>query len=311
METEIVKILKTDERYPKLLRNLKNSPEQIYVMGDVTLLNTNCISIIGSRNCTEYGERMTIKFAKELCEYGITIVSGMAVGVDGIAHKTALDCLGKTIAVLPCGLKNIYPKENKKLFEEILRKGGCIISEYLPKVEAGYNKFLERNRIVAGISNGILVVEGAHRSGTSTTAKMAKENNRKVFCIPSSLDNPKGITPNWLIQKGAILVINVEDILMNIEDKEWRKINLTNKIIEENSIELNVNIKEENQNINKKEIDKEYLEIYNIIKNENNIHLNDIVRKTNKEISKINYQLTMMELEGLIEQNAGKFFRII
>ena len=176
-----------DSEYPKRLRDIKDAPKKLYVEGNVKILNTNSIAVVGSRNCTPYGERWCKKFIKELVKYDITIVSGMAIGIDTIAHDTALKYGGKTIAVLPSGLDNIYPSKNKNLYKQIINNGGTVITEYPPEEKADSKKFLERNRIVSGLSMGILVVEAAHRSGTSVTARLANSQNRDVFCIPRKL----------------------------------------------------------------------------------------------------------------------------
>ena len=156
---------------------------------------------------------MAKEFTKELSLYGLTIVSGMAEGIDEIAHTTSLKTQGQTIAVLPCGFNNIFPEKNKKLYKQILENEGLVISEYEENEEATYKHFLERNRIVASFSIGTLVVEGGYRSGTSVTAKITKKLGKNVFCIPSSLENSKGITPNRLIQEGAFLVTKPEEII--------------------------------------------------------------------------------------------------
>ena len=176
-----------DKKYPEKLKLIENPPQKLYVEGDEKILNSNCISVIGSRNNTPYGEKWCKKFVKELIKFDIKIVSGMALGIDTVAHKEALKKGGKTIAVLPSGLKNIYPKENAKLYNEIISNGGCVISEYLPNEKASSKRFLERNRIVSGLSIACLVVEAAYRSGTSVTAKIAKKQNKDVFCIPRKL----------------------------------------------------------------------------------------------------------------------------
>lgn len=173
-----------DKLFPEKLRYIDNAPGKLYVEGNIELLNTNCIAVIGSRGCTEYGEKWCEIFVKELVKHGLTIVSGMAIGMDSVAHNAALKSGGKTIAVLPSGLKNIYPKQNLKLYNKILESGGTVISEYSPKTQAGYEKYLERNRIVSGLSIATLVVEAAHRSGTTVTARFAKEQGRDVYCIP-------------------------------------------------------------------------------------------------------------------------------
>ncbi len=180
-----MKIIKYDDNlYPETLKSINNPPKKIYLEGNIDNLKNNCLAIVGSRNCTLYGEKWCEIFVKELVKYNITIVSGMAVGIDSIAHNTALKYGGRTIAVLPCGLKNIYPEKNKGLFKKILDSNGTVISEYSPKTEAFYDLFLERNRIVSGLSNGLLVIEAAYRSGTSVTARLAFSQGKNVFCIP-------------------------------------------------------------------------------------------------------------------------------
>lgn len=175
------------ELYPKLLKEIKDAPSKLYIEGDVKNLNTNCISVIGSRKCSEYGEKWCEEFVKELIKYNLTIVSGMAIGIDSIAHKAAIKYGGKTIAVLPSGLNNIYPKNNICLYKSIIKNGGTVITEYNLSEKANSKHFLERNRIVSGLSIATLVVEAASRSGTSVTAGLAKTQNRDVFCIPRKL----------------------------------------------------------------------------------------------------------------------------
>ena len=189
--------------------------DRLYFQGDINILNQNGIAVIGTRECSEYGRRWCEKFVKELLEYDLVVISGMARGIDTIAHKTALKYGGKTIAVLPSGFNNIYPKENLELYEQIIANDGLIISEYMPEIESSSNRFLERNRIVSGLSIGTLIIEAEYRSGTGVTARMTKEQGKLVFCIPGSLDNKKSIGTNRLIQNGANLVTKVEDIIEN------------------------------------------------------------------------------------------------
>ena len=178
------KIKINNSEYPKKLKEILNPPETLYVDGNMENLHSPCIAVIGSRNCTEYGEKWCKYFVRELVKYGITIVSGMAIGIDSIAHKTAIKYGGKTIAVLPCGFNNIFPEENIDLYKEILENDGTTITEYELNSKAGYQKFLQRNRIVSGLSMGVLVVEAAFRSGTTVTARYALMQKRDVFCIP-------------------------------------------------------------------------------------------------------------------------------
>ncbi len=277
-----MKIIDINEKeYPRVLRKIENPPKKLYVEGAERILNSNCIAVVGSRKNTKYGEKWCKKFVKELVKYDLKIVSGMAIGIDLIAHKEAIKEGGKTIAVLPSGLKNIYPKENIKLYEEIISNGGCVISEYEPYEEAESKKFLERNRIVSGISIGCLVVEAAYRSGTSVTARLTKNQKRDVFCIPGSLDNSKSIGTNKLIKDFAKLVTSPEDIIKNYEFLH--------------KIEL------------EKPEEKEENEILKLIK-EDPINIDDIVKLSNKNIKEIISEITILELDGKIERLPGNMY---
>ena len=286
-----IKIIKqNDKRYPSKLLKIKNPPEQLYVLGDVSLLNRKSLAIIGSRNCTEYGYNQAMRFAKEIAKEAICIVSGMAIGIDSAAHIGAKSEIGKTIAVLGGGFKDIFPKENEELFYKILENGGCIVSEYAPDVETDNNNFPNRNRIVSGLSDGILVVEARYRSGTSITVKYAKQQGKNIFCIPSNLDSTTGVGTGKFIQEGAKLVLSPEDILKEFGIKTYEEI-----IIEEN---INV------------EIDDELKEIYEVI-TRMPININEICKKSNKSIGEVNGILTMLELQGLIKQvGANEFIKI-
>ncbi len=284
----MIKIDINDLRYPQKLKNIKDSPQQLYLEGNIQLLKKPSIAIIGSRACTKYGERMAQKFSKELGEYGIITISGLAKGIDTCAH---LGNIEKTIAVLPCGIKNIYPKENKKLYQKIIENKGLIITEYSEDIKADSNKFLERNRIVSGLSIGILVIEGGYRSGTSVTARLAEIQQKPIFCIPSSLENPKGITPNKLIKEGAHIVINVEDII-----KEYPNLNL--KKIETPIKQMDI-----------EQISEEHKEIYDILDKENVLHINEVCKKAKLNINEVSYKLMLLELEDKVISLPGNNYR--
>lgn len=287
-----MKINKEDEIYPSKLRQIKNPPECLYCNGNIKLLKQPGIAIIGSRKCTEYGEKMAKKFAKELSLHGLTIISGMAEGTDSFAHIGCIEGSGNTIAVLPCGFNNIYPKENINLYKQILENNGLILSEYQENEEANYKKFLERNRIVSGLAIGTLVIEGGHRSGTSVTAKLTKEQEKNIFCIPSRLDSSKGITPNKLIKEGAFLVTEAEDIINKYPD-----LNLKKKHVEKTI--------KENHSVN-----KEYREIYNCLNEKRTTHINEIAKKLNLNINEVSYKLMMLELEDKIVSLPGNNYKI-
>lgn len=284
--------------FPEKLRSIKNPPKKLYVLGNVEILNNLGIAIVGSRSCTTYGEKMAKIFTKKLTKYNINIISGLAIGIDKYAHQTTIENQGKTIAVLPSGFNNIYPKEHKYLIDKILETGGAVISEYEPETKVQSKNFLKRNRIVSGLSDGILIIEGGYRSGTSVTAKIAKQQEKKVFCIPSSLENPKGLIPNTLIHDGAILVRDEQDIINCYENVELRASQKDDPLGDEFiKDELSKNIKSGFCN----------LLVYQLLENE--MEINEIVKKSKLKIEEVNYQLLLLELNNEIEQLPGKRYR--
>ena len=162
-----------DEIYPEKLRKIKNPPLKLYAMGNIALLEKPSLAIVGTRHITEYGRKNCRDFAQEITQKDIPIVSGMAIGTDTVAHETALEFGGETIAVLAGGFEHVFPKENLKLFEKIINRNGLVVTEYSPNSKVKSERFLDRNRIVSALSEGILVIEAAYRSGTSVTAKYA------------------------------------------------------------------------------------------------------------------------------------------
>jgi len=270
----MIEIKIEDEKYPDRLRKIKNPPKRIFIEGNLENLNRVGIAVVGSRSCSCYGKRMCEFFTKELVNYDIQIISGLALGIDTCAHETCIENKGITIAVLPCGFNKIYPKENQKLAQDIINNDGTLITEYEPNEKADSKKFLQRNRIVSGLSIGTLIIEAGYRSGTSVTARLTKEQGKNVFCIPSSLENRKGIVTNELIQKGGYLVTKVEDILKKYED-----------------IKFNRKRKSEKENIS-----EEFRKIYNVLTDEP-MEINKICRITNLNICEVNYKLMLMELE--------------
>lgn len=283
----------SSNEYPERLRNIENPPSRLYALGNIKILNEVGIAVIGSRTNTQYGERMCKRFTKSLVEYNINIISGLAYGIDSVAHETCLKNSGKTIAVLPSGLKNICKATNKNLIKAILENDGVIISEYENSTMAESTKFLERNRIVAGLGVGTLVVEAGYRSGTRVTARFTVENKRPLFCIPSSLENIKGKTTNELIQRGAKLVTCVEDMFQDIyknnsDIRFYKKERMKNPF-------LNISP-----------------DLIKVLKEINDIprDINYIVRKTGLSISEVNYRIMLLQLEEkIIERPGHKFVR--
>ncbi|WP_027414584.1 DNA-processing protein DprA [Aneurinibacillus terranovensis] len=201
-----------DERYPDLLRDIPDPPEILYAAGNLYMLLNPAIAIVGTRTPTVYGKNIAYNFGKELSEKGCAVVSGLARGIDGEAHRGALAGVGKTIAVLGCGLDQFYPRENKALAMEIKEKG-LMISEYPPGTQPKKGFFPERNRLISGLSLGTIVVEAASRSGSLITSDMAADQGRDVFAVPGSIHSPKSAGCHYLIQQGAKLVQTIYDVL--------------------------------------------------------------------------------------------------
>ncbi len=211
-KTNGVDILTTeDNNYPLQLKNIQNPPSVLYIKG---LLpdTSSAVGVVGSRKSTSYGLKVAITFAQDLALAGLTIVSGGARGIDTAAHKGALKADGKTIAVLGCGIDVTYPYENADLFKQIAEKG-AIITEFPPGTEPRAKNFPARNRIISGLSQGILVVEAARKSGAMITAEFAMDEGREVYSIPGSIFSPTSMGTNSLIKQGAKLVQRPEDIL--------------------------------------------------------------------------------------------------
>ena len=201
-----------EKRYPKSLLDIPSYPLVLYVKGTIKKEDSNSIAIVGSRNMSFYGREVSTTFSRDLALKGITIVSGLAKGIDTKAHEGALEVGGRTLAVLGCGLDIVYPKENEELSRKITRSG-ALISEYPPGYPPLPRNFPARNRIISGLSKGVLVVEGRQRSGTLITAKHAANHGKTVFAIPGNITSPMSEAPHWLIQNGCTLVTSASDII--------------------------------------------------------------------------------------------------
>ena len=209
-----------DAEYPEILKEIYDAPISLYVRGNKNILNELSVAIIGCRECTEYGRNITKNLSYNIAKNKINIVSGLAKGIDGIAHQGALFAGGKTVAVLGNGLDTIYPKENEHLALEILQKGGAIISEYPLGTKPEKQNFPERNRIVSGMSKGIIVVEAKEKSGTLITVDFALEQGRDVFVVPGNINSEASIGTNDLIKQGAKLITSYKDVLEEYSDSD-------------------------------------------------------------------------------------------
>ena len=284
---EIKVLNKKCNDFPTLLKELKDCPEELYCMGNIELLNKPSIAIVGTRDIDEYGISQTKRFSSILSQKGLTIVSGLARGVDSYAHFNSMKNEGKTIAVIASGFNHIYPPENIGLFNEILENDGLIISEWEPDKEVDMRMFPRRNRIISGLSVGTLVIEAKFRSGSGITARLANDQNREVFCVPGDIDNIRSVRTNLLIMNGANLVTSPYDILDTLE---------YDNLFEKNNKEI--------------KLDEEYEEIIDKI-GDTPINANRIARIIEKPISYVNERLTILELDGFIKSdNRGNYNRV-
>jgi DNA processing protein len=300
---QIYKILKNQAQYPELLRNLSEAPEAIFAAGNLNLLNQKNFAIVGTRKCTYEGKEIAKKFAYELAEAGLNIVSGLAFGIDSYAHQGALENnIGKTIAVLGSALDKITPISQKTLGEKILENQGLLISEYQAGSKVFPSNFSLRNRIIAGISLGVLIVEAPFGSGALITAKYAQKYQRQIFAIPGSIISKNYEANNDLIKSGiAYLVTKPKDILNHLKKLSLFESDYDKK----NNIDYN---KSYNQ-LGSSDFDL-VKKIINILK-EKPASIDEISKKLDIEVSKILILVTQMEIAGKIKDIGNKRYAII
>ena len=293
-------ICQNNKSYPTLLKSIPDAPLGLYIIGEMPDDTYNKVGVIGARKCTQYGAMNAYKFGKELGQNNVVVVSGMAMGIDSMAHKGALDGNGKTIAVLGCGLDIVYPPSNKGLRDEIANNG-CVISEFPIGTPPYPANFPTRNRIISGISDAILVVESAKKSGTLITVGQALEQGRDVFAIPGNINSAMSEGTNNLIKDCAFPVTNVDDILSNLGI--LYKYSKDNNFIDNNNTDID-NIKEKSENTKNLLAPDEKI-VYACIK-ESPVTIDEIILKANINIQTAQYILTMLELKGHIQKIAGQ-----
>lgn len=210
---KINRISPQNNNFTQIINTIALVPKKLYYLGELPAVRHPTVAIVGTRKPTRYGQEVTHRLSYDLAKRGVVIVSGMALGVDAIAHRAALEAGGTTLAVQANGLSRLYPATNRQLGEDIIKSGGAIVSEYEPDVDAREFRFLERNRIVSGLSDAVLITEAAARSGTLNTAAHALEQGREVFIVPGNITSPLSAGCNRLLKQGATPVTCVEDIL--------------------------------------------------------------------------------------------------
>lgn len=276
-----------DKNYPTLLKQIYDPPFCLFVRGKLNNDGYN-LAVVGTRKFTRYGKQVTEELIHELAQSGITIVSGLAFGIDSIAHETTVKAQGKTIAVLGSGINraHIYPSAHRELSEKIIKNNGALISEYPPGTVPNIYTFPRRNRIIAGMSLGTLVIEAAEKSGALITAECAVENGREVFAIPQNITSGTSIGPHNLIKTGAKLVTNAQDIIDTLDLHDIAQYVTNTEILPDSPIEA---------------------ELLHILTKEP-IHVDQITKQSKLSSREINATLVLMEMKGKVKNLGGMMY---
>ena len=270
--------------YPARLRNIPNPPKQLYFAGDLSLCSSKTVGVIGSRKYTLYGKNVTLMIGKRLAENGITVVSGLALGIDAFSHEGALEADGKVIGVLGSGIEKMGPVTNYGLMEKGLRNGGLVLSEYPPEKPANKATFPERNRIISGLSEALIVVEAGLNSGSLITAKHAAEQGRPVYAVPGNINSQSSIGTNLLIRDGATPLVIIDDLIRDIgadikRDPEIRP-----------------------------DMDEDEEKVYEVVRLMSGPTVDEIISGTGFDPQLVNSLLTVMEIKGIVESYAGRIY---
>jgi DNA processing protein len=274
-----------DPRFPPLLARIYDPPLYLFCRGTLPSHDDACISIVGTRFPSDYGEKVTAALVRDLCASGITIVSGLALGIDTIAHRTAIQCGGRTVAVLGSGLGRIYPSSNTNLARAIV-ENGCLTSEFHLNAKPDHVNFPRRNRIISGLSLGVVVVETASKGGALITAQFAIDQNRDVFAVPGSIFNPLSTGTHELIQSGqAHLVKCAEDIISELPGR----VHSSRAVVAAQQLTIEEQM------------------IMDLLDGEP-VHIDEIAVRSGRQLSDLLVQLLQMEFRGVIRQLPGKYF---
>ena len=287
----INRINQKDSAYPRLLKEIPNPPQQLYLLGALPKdppAGGPKVAIVGTRKATGEGKKLAKEIAKKLAEKGIVIVSGLAMGIDTAAHEGAVLAGGKTIAVLANGLDSIYPSQNENLAKKILESDGALISEYPPETPSFPNQFLERNRIISGLSVATIIIEAPERSGSLATANWAAQQGREVFVFPGPTNHPNFRGSHKLIRDGARLVASVEDILEDLQ------LEIPN---------LKIQIPNKSQNAKSKIINENQLLIHKVIQDAGRpLTVDKIIEFTNLEPQIVSQAVSFLVIEEIIKE---------
>lgn len=288
LDIDIITVL--DEDYPERLKYIYDKPIVLYTKGNYNLEDSLAIGIVGSRKATAYGKWACEKFTKELVNLGVTIVSGLAMGIDSVAHKTAIEAGGRTIGVLGNGIDVIYPKNNYGLYNEV-SKNGAVFTEFPLGMQPFNYNFPQRNRIISGLSIGVVVIEAKEKSGSLITAHLALDQGKEVFALPGNINSIYSGGTNRLIKDGARPLLDIDDIIEEIYE-----------------LQINMN-KKKRESIDYHSLSDTEVNIIKMIE-EGPVHCDTIAIKTGIDISNVMSILTILELKGLIKELSNRIFTL-
>jgi DNA processing protein len=277
---DVTTIASVDSRYPDRLRQIDAAPAMLFARGKLESAGEKTVAVVGTRRPTAYGRQITERLVIDLVQAGVTIVSGLARGIDSVAHRVTIDAGGRTVAVLGCGLDINYPPENASLSRQIVASGGAVISEYPLGTGPDAGNFPARNRIISGLSLGTLVIEAGEISGALITARVAAEQGRDVFAVPGPITSPASIGTHRLIQDGAKLVTGINDILEELDLGRVEQQLVMRDLLPANDVEAS---------------------LLRVLSHQPT-HIDDVCRATTLAIATVSSTLSMMDLKGMVRQ---------
>ena len=284
MDPKVFKLDINSEEYPQCLKEIKDPPAQLYCSGDISLLHDRSIAVIGSRKYTMYGKTVALMIGKRLAECGVTVVSGLAIGIDAFAHMGALEVRGRVIGVLGGGIYCMGPRSNYELMMRGLEAGGLVVSEYEPDMPAKAYNFPKRNRIISGLAEAVVVVEARVSSGSLITAQFAAEQGRSVYAVPGNINSQFSAGSNLLIRDGAYPLIVIDDAVRDLGI--------------ETEPEAEVSCR----------LEGDELKVYKAVSGYNGISADKVCAECGMNAAAVNSLVTVMEIKGVLQTYAGKIY---
>jgi len=281
---ETVRIDIDSVEYPARLREIHDPPEQLYCTGNIALLNERSVGVVGARKNTVYGKNVAIMIGRRLAESGLTVTSGLALGIDGYSHEGALEADGKVIGVLGSGIDHMTPQRNRNLMKRGLENGGLVVSEYPPDVEGFKSNFPARNRIISGLSEALVVVEAGIDSGSLITAKCASDQGRTVYAVPGNINSQTSIGCNLLIRDGAVPLIIIDDMIRDIGAVPKKADAVSSDLDEDERL------------------------VFDAVRQMSGATMEEIISITGLSPGLANSLVTIMEIKGVVESYAGRIY---